>query len=294
MIRIGLTTAQKHREIQRYVAKHDVKSVIVFSPKKFSLPLPALDVPIPIREIEYAEVIMYRTFYPLLEEIGPNHLLVVNEFLRDKNRSNLTFNCLRHYLNQCGHQIVYEYFPFIEDESDFMSLLDFDTKSKRKGLGFSDDFLSDTDIQCVNHNINLSIQSVPADPDEYGVEKTRLFDNLGNKDPDTIPRNLELFVGKWKKAAIEPNKLYAARNTRFGMPNVINMTKAEYGKHYILLDMPHRQIEMNDFIKQTGMSKIEFISTDLSVDKIYISKFRDWLERLEEFYAKTSIYLADS
>jgi hypothetical protein len=291
MIRIGLTAEQKHREIQRYVAEHNVKSVIVFSPKKFSLQLPALDVP--IREVEYAEVIMYRTFYPLLEEIGADHLLVVNEFLRDKNRNNLTFNCLRHYLNQCGHQIILEYFPFIDDEADFMALLDFDTKSKRKGLGFFDGYLNDADIQCVNHNITLSVQTVCANPGEYEFEKNRLFDELGNKDPDTIPRNLELFVGKWKKSAIIPDGLYAARNARFGMKNVINMAKVEYGKQYTLLDMPHRQIDMNDFLKQTGMSSVKFVSTGLPVDEMYITQFREWLERLEEFYAKTSIYIAD-
>ena len=70
-----------------------------------------LDLPdlgdVPIRQIEYNEVIMYRTFYPLLEEIGPDHLLVVNEFMRTRNRNDLTYNCLRHYLNQCGHTMVF-------------------------------------------------------------------------------------------------------------------------------------------------------------------------------------------
>lgn len=292
MILIGLSEKQKQDEIVRYVKSHPVKAVIVFSPEKFSLDLPDLG-DIPIREIEYKEVIMYRTFYPLQEEIDDGYLLIVNEFLRVKNRNDLTYNCLRHYLNQCGDQIVFEYFPFIEVAAEFMVLLDFDTKSKYKGTGFSTELLEVENVRCVNHCIELSVETVmlpSGAEEEYKNRKAELFDNLGNKEPDTVPRALHVYCGKWKKPFVAPERNYVARNARFKLPNVITYPKVVPGGEYTLLDFQHRRLDMNDFLRRTGKSDVTFLSTGLSVDNYYISAFREWLGRLEEFYAQAGVY----
>ena len=292
LVRIGLTDSQKRKEIAKYVKTHDVKSVIVFSPKKFEMILPKLG-KIPIRQIEYNEVIMYRTFYPLLEEIGENHLLVINEFMRTNNRSDLTYNCLRHYLDQCGYQIIFEYFPFINSSADFMILLDFDTKSKYKGFGFDNSFLQEEDIQCQNQHLSLRVQTVKL-PDgattEYEKEKNRLFDGIGNHDPDIIPRKLHVFTGKWKRSDIRPEFHYVARNVRYKLPNVTTYPHAVARQNYILLDWQHRRLQMNDFLRVTRQTELTYISTGLSIDDVYINAFNEWLSRLEEFYAEAGIY----
>ncbi len=287
-----MNDTQKQQEIEKYVKTHDIKSVIVFSPKKFEMTLPDLG-DVPIRQIEYKEVIMYRTFYPLLEEIGKNHLLVVNEFLRTDDRSNLTYNCLRHYLDQCRHQIVFEYFPFINDTKDFMILLDFDTKSKRKGFGFDKEFLKGEDILCQNQHLNLNIDMVnlPAGAaEEYEKKKNGLFESIGNRDPDVIPRELHVFTGKWKKDEIRPELQYVARNARYKLPNVTTYPNVKPGQEYVLLDWQHRRLRMNDFLKHTGQHHITYVSTGLSIDNYYVKEFQAWLERLEEFYAEAGIY----
>jgi hypothetical protein len=292
LIRIGLNEAQKQSEIKEYVKTHDVKSVIVFSPEKFEMALPDLG-DVPIRQIEYKEVIMYRTFYPLLEEIGENHLLIVNEFMRTNNRSDLTYNCLRHYLDQCGHQIVFEYFPFINDPSDFMILLDFDTKSKRKGFGFDKEFLKGEDILCQNQHLNLNIDmaNLPAGAaKEYEKKKNGLFESIGNRDPDIIPRELHVFTGKWKKDEIRPELHYVARNSRYKLPNVTTYPHVVAGHNYILLDWQHRRLQMNDFLRVTKQTELTYVSTGLSIDDVYINAFNEWLGRLEEFYAEAGIY----
>lgn len=333
MIRLGLSEEQKRSEIVRYVRTHNVKEVIIFSPQKFLMEMPGdpvqksassstsaadtlnvektgesfsqekylLKIPeygeIPIRQIEYKEVIMYRTFYPLLEEIDKDYLLVVNEFMRTRNRSDLTYNCLRHYLNQCGHHIIFEYFPFVEDVSDFMILLDFDTKSKHKGSGFSQDFLWEEDIKAINPHLNLTVDTVDL-PDnaeeEYEKKKNELFDTIGNRNPDTIPRQLHLFCGKWKKPYILPEKQYVARNSRYHLKNVTTYPNVKHGETYTLLDWQHRRIDMNDFFRRTGQSKIAFMSTGLSVDNVYVKFFEEWLSRLEEFYAEAGVYAQNS
>jgi len=292
LIRIGLNEAQKQSEIKEYVKTHDVKSVIVFSPEKFEMALPDLG-DVPIRQIEYKEVIMYRTFYPLLEEIGENHLLIVNEFMRTNNRSDLTYNCLRHYLNQCGHQMVFEYFPFINDPSDFMILLDFDTKSKHKGFGFDKDFLLEEDIRCQNQCLTLNIDTIdlPAGAaEEYEKKRNSLFESIGNRDPDVIPRELHVLTGKWKKDGIRPELQYVARNLRYKLPNVTTYPHVVAGQNYILLDWQHRRLQMNDFLRVTKQTELTYVSTGLSIDDVYINAFNEWLGRLEEFYAEAGIY----
>lgn len=296
MILIGLTEKQKQAEICRYVKKNSVESVIVFSPQKFYMDLPDLG-DVPIRQIEYKEVIMYRTFYPLLEEIGPDHLLIVNEFMRTTNRNDLTYNCLRHYLNQCGHQIVFEYFPFIDHEADFMILLDFDTQSKHKGFGFSKDFLHEENIRCRNQHLKLQVETVPLPKDaqsEYEKEKENLFNGIGNRDPDIIPRKLHAFTGKWKRQALRPERNYVARNQRYKIPNITTYPNAQSDQDYILFDWPHRRLEMNDFIRQTEQTRFTYISTGLSIDNVYITAFNEWIERLEGFYAEAGIYIRTS
>ena len=287
-----MNEAQKQSEIKEYVKTHDVKSVIVFSPEKFEMALPDLG-DVPIRQIEYKEVIMYRTFYPLLEEIGENHLLIVNEFMRTNNRSDLTYNCLRHYLNQCGYQMVFEYFPFINDPSDFMILLDFDTKSKHKGFGFDKDFLLEEDIRCQNQCLTLNIDTIdlPAGAaEEYEKKRNSLFESIGNRDPDVIPRELHVFTGKWKKDGIRPELQYVARNLRYKLPNVTTYPHVVAGQNYILLDWQHRRLQMNDFLRVTKQTELTYVSTGLSIDDVYINAFNEWLGRLEEFYAEAGIY----
>jgi hypothetical protein len=296
LILTGLTEKQKQDEIRKYVKKNGVKSVIVFSPKKFYLDLPDLG-DIPIRQIEYNEVIMYRTFYPLLEEIGKDHLLVINEFLRTANRNDLTYNCLRHYLNQCGHQIIFEYFPFITGPEDFMILLDFDTGSKYKGSGFDVETLHKSNVRCVNHHITLDIQTVKLPEgaeEEYNNKKEELFSSVGKHDPDIIPRKLHNFCGKWKKPYIRQDLYYVARNARYGLPNVITYPHVKDGGRYVILDFQHRRISMNDFLKKTQQPQLVFLSTGLSIDNYYIKEFKAWLERLEEFYAEAGVYSQNS
>lgn len=297
MIRIGLHEEQKQREIQAYVKEHNVECVVVFSPKKFFMHLPNLG-SIPIKQIEYNEIIMYRTFYPLLEEIGKNHLLVVNECLRKTSRNkDLTYNCLRHYLNQCGHQIIFEYFPFIHEPEEFMILLDFDTKSMYKGNSFEWPMLKRANLLCQNQNLTLNIDTVllpSGAEDDYKRRRDELFNNLGRRDPNIIPRDLHLYTAKWKKPFLHPDNQYVARNSRLKLSNITTYQNIERGKQYISIDLPYRRLNMNDFLKITEQTNIQYISTGLSIDQIYIQDLKDWINQLEGFYAQAGIYTEKS
>jgi len=290
MIRIGLDDDEKQKIITDYVNGNGIRKVFIFYYKDFPLEYnnPGVDT----EHVEYADIIMYKFFYRLLEEIDNNVLLVFNECLRTQNRSDLTYNCAHHYCNQTKHKIVFEYFPFIEDNSDFMILLDFLNKYKYKGKSFKYEFLSQEDILVKPKYFTIKtidIDVTQKDIEKYEKMKQSLFDNLGESDPDTIPRRLHAWAGNLKKNCIKPDLFYVARNKRFKLPNVITYREAKKGD-YILIDMPHRRIDFNDFLKKTKMQDIVFINSGLKVDLYYINDLREWAERLGEFYDQASLY----
>lgn len=311
-IRIGLSDEQKIREIKRYLSVHtEIKNVIIFSGDKFKMNLPAVEpqpetysgdrtlvqiegIDIPVQQISYSETEMYRTFYPLLEEIDDSYLLVLNEMMRTSNRSDLKLNCTAKYTNQTPHRLVFEYFPFISDPKDFMVLLDLSNSQMRKGIGYNEIDVSEVDVQCIRRHYKLNVIAVEL-PDgakeDYESERDRLFDELGNKHPDTVPRSLHKWTGRYKKDAIvHATGICVARDSRFKKLGVIPIKQATEPGDYVMVDLPDRRMDMNDLIRRVQQEEFSYISTGLSVDNVYIAAFNEWAAKMEEFYDKTGLY----
>jgi len=290
MIRIGLGPKQKQKEIENYLNKHNIKKIFCFYFKKFPI---KFKVDCEIEYIEYADIEMYKYFYRLLEEIDENSLIVINECMRTQNRSELIYNCAHHYLNQTPHRIIFEFFPIIEDKNDFMILLDFENKGKYKGKAFDYVFLQNEDIKIKPFRVKMMPIDVPIsekDKERYEKKKKKLFDNLGEKDPDTIPRNLQLFAGDLKKKAMEPDKVYVARNKRFKLDNVYSYQDITSRGDYVVIDTHFRRLNFNDFLKTTQMNRIKYLSTILPIDTFIINDFTKWKARLDAIYAQASVY----
>lgn len=125
--------------------------------------------------------------------------------------------------------------------------------------------------------------------DAYRKKVEALFDNLGNKDPDTIPREAHIWTGKYKKKEIKEDKKYIARNARFKMDNVITYDDIKPGEQYKIIDFCHRRLSFNDYLKRSGADKVEYISTGLSIDAVYINQYEEWKKECEYIYDKTGI-----
>ena len=288
MIYIGLKDTDKRREIAAYAAEHGIKSIYIFYPEKFPLPYPEAT-----KHVEYKEIIMYRTFYPLLEEIGPDSLLVFNEIMRTQNRSDLTYNCAHHYCNQTPHKLVFQHFPFIEDKNDFMILLDLLDKGRFKGKSFDYALLQSEPVKAVKTRIKMktiNVEISAKDQERYEKKRDKLFADLGEKDPETIPRALQLFAGDLKKSAIEDGKLYVARNKRFKRDNVLPYDAIRKRGTYTVLDTHWRRINMNDFLQVSAMTRVPYLSTVLPIDTHIATEFMKWTARLEAFYAQADLY----
>ena len=261
-----------------------IMKVVVFSPEKFLLKCE-------YEQYTWNDIIKYKVFYPLLEKIDNSYLIIMNELLRTSKRNDLTYNCLHHYLNQTPHRIVFQWFPLIDDIKDFMILADNIYPERYKGRGFTADIIDDFDIKCIDRRPEISVIDVNV-PDGamevYIQERDKLFDTLGNKDPDTIPRQLHLWCGKWKKGSVRTDKKYLARNRRFKMSN-ISTYKDSHDTGRVSIDLPHRRIELNDYLYESQAKKIEFLSTPFKVDKYYVKELFNWNDMVGEFYAQTSI-----
>jgi hypothetical protein len=290
MIRIGLSHREKQKEINNYLQDHEIKKIFCFYFKSFPV---KYKVECEIEYIEYADIEMYKFFYRLLEEINETSLIIIDGCMRTQNRSELIYNCAHHYLNQTPHRIIFEYFPIIESKADMMILFDLENKGKYKGKGFDYVYLQNEDIRIRPVKIKLDtipVETTEKDQERYEKKKQQLFDGLGDKDPDTIPRNLQILVGDMKRKAIETGKQYVARNKRFKLDNVLSYQEITSKGEYIVIDMHYRRLNMNDFLKVTGMSKVKYLSTILPVDTVIINDFVKWKARLMAIYAQASLY----
>lgn len=291
MIRIGLNQKEKQQVLDEYLAEHDnIKKIYCFYFKHF---LAKYKTDREIEYIEYADIEMYKYFYRLLEEIDKDSLIIMDECMRTQNRSELIYNCAHHYLNQTDHRIIFEFFPIIDTKDDMMILFDFQDKGKYKGRSFEYGFLRSEDVKIKPFRISLKTINVvvsATDREKYEKKKQLLFDNLGQKDPDTIPRNLQLFAGDLKRPAIEPDKLYVARNKRFRLENVLAYSDINKQGEYIIIDMHYRRLNMNDFLKVSRCSNLKYVATTLPVDNVIINEFMEWKARLDAIYAQADLY----
>jgi len=289
-IYIGFCEEEKLHVIKQYCLSNRITKVYLFYPEDYQLDLNIQS--IEVEKVRYSDIIMYKTFYHLIETIDKNSLLVFNECMRTQNRNDLTYNCAHHYCNQTSHKIVFEYFPFIDQPDDFMILLNFINKSKYKGKSFDYQFLHDEQVYIKPVKLQLTVitVSIPDKEKQLYIEKKEyMFKNLGKANPDTIPRRLHIFAGNLKKSTLDPEQLYVARNSRFGLSNIVSYTDAEPNQYYIVIDFPHRRIDFNDFLKKTGMQIVYFVSTGLKVDQYYINEFEAWNNRLRAFYGKANL-----
>jgi hypothetical protein len=290
MIRIGLNKKEKQKVLDQYLAEHDIKKIYCFYYKAFPI---TFKTDKQIEYIEYADIEMYKYFYRLLEEIDKNSLIIINECMRTQNRSELIYNCAHHYLNQTPHRIIFEFFPIIDTKDDFMILLDFENKGKYKGKSFDYIYLQTEDVKIKPFRINFKpiyVDINEKDKQKYEEKKKQLFENLGQKDPDTIPRALQLFAGVLKRPAIEQDKLYVARNKRFKLDNVLAYPDVKKQGDYIVIDMHYRRLNFNDFLKISQCRNIKYLSTLLSIDNYITDDFMKWKARLDAIYAKANLY----
>jgi hypothetical protein len=282
MICIGYGFTQKQNLIQSYITKNAVCKIFAFQPEDRMF-----DYGIEAQYITYRNLIEYEFFYKVLQEADKHTLIIVDECLRTQNRNDLTYNCLRHFINQAGHVIIFQYFPIIDDVENFMILFDFDTKSRWKREKFSVELLRESDIRVNRLDLVFEEQVITCSErvkSQYIKEKKKLFENIGLKDPHTIPRNLYLVSGKEKAACVNSAAKYIGRNNRFKIGNMFTYKQPIPVGEYVVFEFPHNLIDFTDFLYFSKQTRIPVMTTDLKVDQWYLKRYYNWLNNLNRAY----------
>lgn len=133
-----------------------------------------------------------------------------------------------------------------------MILADLDSGQAYKGIGVNDFNFENIKISGNRREIEVNEIKVPIiekDKLAYRKKALSLFDNLGNKDPDTVPRELHIWSGKLKKSAIDPEQQYIARNARFklGVSGIVDLLRKELTDNNS--DINGHQINIPDRLK---------------------------------------------
>jgi hypothetical protein len=286
VICLGYHDTEKADLVRKYRREHEIDKVVILSPEMFGW----LDVQ-DADKIEYDQIIKYKVFYRLLQEINSRTLIVVNECLRTQNRHDLTYNCIRHYLNQTQHQIVFQYLPIIESLDDFMILVDFETQSRWKREKLSPEILRECwiDVRDVSPVFqNITVETTKAERAAYQKEKRKLIDNIGLRDPHTIPRNLYLVTGKPKLRAVDPAGKYLGRNARLKLPNLVTYREPLYEGEHIVFEFCHNHIEFADFLTLSRQRDLSVLVATEKVDRWYFERYLAWAERIRDAYATIS------
>ena len=293
MIQLGLLGHEKNAVVGEYCDRHRIEKVVVINPSQFDVDW---SLPAPHEVLHWDEsgtgprneVVQYKPFYRLCQEVDKRTLLVINECLRTQNRNELTYNCIRQFLLHTNHQIIFQYLPIIDGPEDFMILLDFDTRSQWKRQSYDRALFSRAEIhgrvvrpRFQERRIEVSART----HQKYQREKKRLFDNLGLKDPHTLPRNLYLVGGKEKAQAVQAGVDYIGRNNRFKLPQMHTFKGLDWGEGpQTVFEFCHNHINFIEFLCLTGQAIIPVLTTDLKADQWYLRRYQDWAHTLAQTY----------
>lgn len=290
-INIGFDIPAKEQVVRRYVAEHGIEHVIIFYP---GLGWKTLEID-DAEYITFAETIRYRTYYPLLQRIDNSYLLVMDECMRVKKRRGLNYNCINYYGNQTSHRLVFEWLPIIDEYDDFMILLDFIDKARWRFKHFDFSCLDEVPVTFMARRYSIFRVNCPIPAngkEQYEAKKRELFENLGDGDPDTIPGELEQFVGKFKGITDpEITHITHKRKLKGNSVRLLEKSLQPIQGEVIFVDLPFRQKQFNDFLVKTNVSRFGFLHTGLPVDNYFYNRYEGWCNNVNEFTAKAGFFV---
>lgn len=195
MIYIG--NHDKTKIVNEYIANNDIEKVYIIGDD--------LMIDFENKEnIKFQDTIKYKYFYRLLQEIGKKSLVVLNECLKKQDRYDLTYNCIRRYMLQTDNRIIFNYFPIIKTQEDFMILYDMlqNNPFLKEPYKYITNF-ENVEVADVTFEINKTDIILPTECEvQYEQEKEAIISQV-NKDPDIIPRRLLKFSEKNKPSGFD-------------------------------------------------------------------------------------------
>lgn len=182
---IHIGECDKNKIILDYIQDKEITKIFVIGDEL------NIDTDIEVETIKFSDTIMYVFYYRLLQEINKNSLVILNQCLRKQNRYDLTYNCIRKYVIQTEYRLIFNYYPLIKSEEDFMILYDMITpnpflKEQYKYITiFEGVKVYDIKFEVTKTEIEFGNDVIG----KYEKEKEIIISQV-KKDPDIIPRRL--------------------------------------------------------------------------------------------------------
>lgn len=302
MIWLGMDPVIKQEIIRDYMAQHGLRKAFVLSPRRFAISGWDREMTDPEAEcngceglfVEWSNITFYRYYYRLLQQIDHDTLVVVNEGLRSRDRHSLPYNCVRAFLQQTHHVLVFSTLPIIEDMDDAMILIDWDTRSKWRRDPFDVAMLREVKVQGVCLSPVFEPVAVPVNDETlaaYSRERERLFAAVEadpSKDPHQIPRQLHLLSGKAKADFLkrlplaQSATLYPVlvRNDRLKIPGSTTYQLLDTRQGHNILEWPHAFVEFADALAVNRGTSFRVLVADTKADAWYMDRYNRWTERV--------------
>lgn len=223
MGKIYIGEQNKKQIVEDYLLENNIQKIYVIGePLDFELPIEN-------EFIKFSECVLYKYFYHLLQEINKNSLVILNECLRKINRYDLTYNCIRRYVIQTDHRLIFNYFPIINNQEDFMILYDMTQNNPflKESYKYVTKF---TNIIIGKVNFNVNKREIVIDEEyvkEYEKEKESIIKQV-KKDADIIPRRLLKYSESINKKYV--GKFDSMKKIKKEMNVVVNQLKVD--KYY--------------------------------------------------------------
>lgn len=182
---IHVGECDRQKIIEDYLSEHAIDHIFLIGE-----PI-EIHTDIEIYSLPFSESDMYKHYYYLLQHINPRSLVILNEILKRENRYDLKYNCIRKYVIQTQHRLVFNFFPLINHEEDFAILYDMiqDNPFLKEPYRYITHFEG---VHLHHFYLDLAVTEHSFDEDtvrEYEAEKEAIIKEV-KKDPNIIPRRL--------------------------------------------------------------------------------------------------------
>lgn len=284
MIYLGADSGTVSSAIDQYCNDNSIEKVFLFSPSRFKVEC-GHEVQ---QSFNWENIIEYKHYYRILQETDGKTLIVVNQALRTQDRSDLTYNCLRNFLQQTKHQIITSHLPVIDTKEDFCILFDLDTRSQWRRTPFDELPIGEARIVCEQQCPSFTKVDVTCsqnDLSRYVAQREKMFNELGAGDPHTIPRNLHMIPGRFKFESAKGGGGALCRNKRLGKTVQTYRDNSFPQCTYSIIDFPHRFIDFADMMCIGRQTHFEAYVSNLPVDEWYFSQYSDWAQRIKDVYS---------
>lgn len=228
MGKIYIGECDKNKVILNWLEENEVSKIYIFG-ETSGIDVDEVAKKAPLEFIKYSDLIMYKYYYRLLQEVNSNTLVIINECLRSSNRYDLTFNCIRRYLSNKPHRLIFNYLPMKDQACDFATLHDFnrDNPFLKDKYEWITDF---SDVVVGKVEIDIQVTNIEVDEEYcrlYEEEKEKVF-NSEIKNVNSIPVKMLSFSEKVSKKYVK--SFDSKRSFKPKMKIVVNQLKVD--KYY--------------------------------------------------------------